>query len=167
MQIMALFFPSPSLPPWSVAIPNVDRKLGLIASSGALSVATETYLSSWGFCLLAKGNNWTDFFKLIAKDILWTVLCTTSPLPEPTCLFYWICDAHLLKKVTIKILKNCIINYNVEHLWMLITNPSFHTFILTVASPQLKWGIECCAIHCNTKLQSWDKPWLSKSWQFQ
>lgn len=32
-----LFFPSPSLLPWSVAIPKVDRKLGLIADSGALS----------------------------------------------------------------------------------------------------------------------------------
>jgi hypothetical protein len=42
MQIKVLFFPSPNLPPWSVAIPNVDRKLGLVASSGALSLVTET-----------------------------------------------------------------------------------------------------------------------------
>lgn len=45
MQIKALFFPSPSLPPWSVAIPKVERKLGLVASSGALSLATEIH--SW------------------------------------------------------------------------------------------------------------------------
>jgi hypothetical protein len=45
MQIKALFFPSPNLLPWSVAIPNVERKLGLIASSGALSLATEIHPS--------------------------------------------------------------------------------------------------------------------------
>lgn len=41
MHIIVLFFPSPNLLPWSVAIPNVDKKLALMANSGAFSSATE------------------------------------------------------------------------------------------------------------------------------
>ena len=38
---MVLFLPSPSLLPWSVAIPKVDKKLALVANSGAFSLATD------------------------------------------------------------------------------------------------------------------------------
>jgi hypothetical protein len=40
MQIMDLAFPKPSFPPWSVAIPKVERKFVRIALSGASSVET-------------------------------------------------------------------------------------------------------------------------------
>lgn len=42
MHMIVLFFPRPSLLPWSVAIPKVDKKLALIANSGAFSSATDT-----------------------------------------------------------------------------------------------------------------------------
>lgn len=38
--MMLLFLESPSLLPWSVARANVDKKPGLKACSGALSLAT-------------------------------------------------------------------------------------------------------------------------------
>jgi len=41
MHMIDLVFPSPNFPPWSVAIPNVDKKLVLIALSGASSVQTK------------------------------------------------------------------------------------------------------------------------------
>ena len=42
MHIIVLFFPNPNLLPWSVAMPNVDKKLALIANSGVVSSATDT-----------------------------------------------------------------------------------------------------------------------------
>lgn len=41
MHIIVLFFPRPNLLPWSVAIPKVDKKLALVANSGAFSSATD------------------------------------------------------------------------------------------------------------------------------
>lgn len=40
-QIIALFFPKPSLLPWSVAMPKVDKKLGRSADSGAFSLVAK------------------------------------------------------------------------------------------------------------------------------
>lgn len=42
MTMIELFFPWPSLLPWSVAIPKVERKLILMANSEALSLETAT-----------------------------------------------------------------------------------------------------------------------------
>jgi hypothetical protein len=43
MQMIDFVFPSPNFPPWSVAIPNVDKKFVRIAFSGASSRFTNKY----------------------------------------------------------------------------------------------------------------------------